>query len=89
MLRNTAKKITAVLGAVLLGVGISVVSIAAPASAHTPDVTVNCDTVSYKFTSYGSNSSNTLAIYVGNDPPNDASLWNSLTMVSQTLIHPS
>jgi hypothetical protein len=46
------KKITAVLAAVLLGVGISVVSVAAPATAHTPSHNVSCNSLSVNFTSY-------------------------------------
>lgn len=46
------KRITAVLAAVLLGVGISVVSVAAPASAHTPSYDVGCSALWVNPTSY-------------------------------------
>ena len=52
------KKITAVLAAVLLGVGISVVSVAAPASAHTPNYGAACNSLWVNPTQYETRSGN-------------------------------
>ena len=52
------KKTIAVLAAVLLGVGISVVSVAAPASAHTPNHKATCDALSVTLTQYETRNNN-------------------------------
>lgn len=58
------KKILATLIAVVLGAGLSLVAVAAPVSAHTPEVRIDCGSVTYKFTSYGNGSNNVFQLYV-------------------------
>lgn len=60
------KKLVAVVGTLLLAAGISVVAVAAPASAHTPTHTISCSTLTFKGTQYETRA--------GNATPNRATI---------------
>lgn len=73
------KKITAVLAAVLLGVGISVVSVAAPASAHTPAYGVDCDSLWVNPTNYeGNSTANKITVTIDGTKVLDTTFGGSL-----------
>lgn len=73
------KKITAVLAAVLLGVGISVVSVAAPASAHTPNYGVDCDSLWVNPTQYeGNSTANKITVTIDDVKVLDTTFGSSL-----------
>jgi hypothetical protein len=52
------KKFVAILATAVLGMGLALVAIAAPASAHTPVVTPSCSTLSVSLTNYATKSGN-------------------------------
>lgn len=82
------KKILATLAAVVLGAGLSIVAVAAPASAHTPNHDISCGSAWFSGTSYeGNSSANSLIIKVDGEVKLNKTFGGSISQANATVTY--